>query len=131
MFAAQVTSLSNACDALRRSGGPGVAVALLERAIALARDRLGPADRLTLLLRHNQAAALALVDAEEAARRFDELIADLTEHFGERDRLTLRARRQREFLRRPPSAAITGQRVLLRTWEELCGVSSPEVAEAL
>ena len=130
-FAEQLSSFSNLCDSLRQRGAPDASAALLDRVLPLARERLGPADRLTLLITHNQASALAVIDAAEAARRFDELISTLTTSVGEQDRLTLRARRQRELLRTPPSAKIDGQRELLRIWEQLSGPDSAEVAEAL
>ncbi len=131
MFGEQLTSYSNLCDELRRNGAPDVSATLLDQVLPLARERLGPTDRTTLLITHNQAAALALTDGAEAARRFDELIDVLTMHFGGRDRLTLRARSQRELLRTPLSAAIDGQRELLEVWEQLTGPDSAEVAEAL
>jgi len=127
LFDAQLTALSNACAALRRSGAPELSVEFLGRVLPLAEERLGPAHRTTLLVAHNHAAALVSAgEFEGAGARYAELIPRMTESLGKTHRLTLRARRQQALL-----GDMQALRELAALWRELGGPNSPEYAEAL
>ena len=134
-FRVAAQALSNAALVLLQSGRASLSVVILERALPVVADRLGPTDRTTYLLEHNLAAAVAAVgNLDQASRRFDRLLERIQESLDGDDRLVLRARRQQSIVKArlgEHAGALQQQLWLVEVWEARAGPTSAELAEAL